>query len=70
MNKEIDHKEILELGNSLSNAELAELITQQSHRLWVFVPDKEELESVGGDRVQDATMNGACIQINVGVDGV
>ena len=63
MNKEIDHKEILELGNSLSNAELAELITQQSHRLWVFVPE-------GGDRVQDATMNGACIQINVGVDGV
>ena len=63
MNKEIDHKEILELGNSLSNAELAELITQQSHRLWVFVPD-------GGDRVQDARMNGACIQINVGVDGV
>ena len=36
MNKEIDHKEILELGNSLSNAELAELITQQSHRLWGF----------------------------------
>tara|TARA_R110000765_G_scaffold212352_2_gene317359 strand:+ start:738 stop:929 length:192 start_codon:yes stop_codon:yes gene_type:complete len=63
MNKEIDHKEILELGNSLSNAELAELITQQSHRLWVFVPD-------GGDRVLDARMNGACIQINVGVDGV
>ena len=58
----INHKEILDIGNSLSNEELAELITQQSHRLWVFVQEE------GGDRVQDATMKGACIQINVGVD--
>ena len=58
----INHKEILDIGNSLSNEELAELITQQSHRLWVFVQEE------GGDRVQDDTMNGACIQINVGVD--
>ena len=58
----INHKEILDIGNSLSNEELAELITQQSHRLWVFVQEE------GGDRVQDATMNGACIQITVGVD--
>jgi hypothetical protein len=58
----INHKEILDIGNSLSNEELAALITQQGHRLWVFVQEE------GGDRVQDATMNGACIQINVGVD--
>ena len=58
----INHKEILDIGNSLSNEELAELITQQSHRLWGVVQEE------GGDRVQDATMNGACIQINVGVD--
>ena len=58
----IDYKAILDIGNSLSNEELAVLITQQGHRLWVFVQEE------GGDRVQDARMNGSCIQINVGVD--
>ena len=50
---------ILKIGNSLSNEELAELITQQSHRLWVHIAEE------GGDRVQNAGMIGACIQINV-----
>ena len=59
-----NHKSILDIGNSLSNEELAELITQQGHRLWVHVVKE------GGDRVLDARMNGACIQINVGVDGM
>ena len=52
-------KAILKIGNSLSNEELAELITQQGHRLWVHIAEE------GGDRVQNACMNGACIQINV-----
>ena len=60
----IDYKAILDVGNSLSNEELGVLITQQSHRLWVFVQEE------GGDRVLDARMNGACIQINVGVNTV
>ncbi len=56
-------RELIEIANNLSNADLRRLVELISDRLCVWVSGPIEIDTVFG--VTGATLNGACVQLEV-----
>ena len=58
----MDHTELVDIANSLSNEDVCELINMLSDRLFVWTQNNDGISSL--DEVIDACINGCGVQLN------